>query len=362
MQPTRAALALVGAELPHVSMTPRPRAPGGARRAPAAVRRPAALFLALAFGLVAGPAVEAQAPGKVWRVAVLTGGLPRSAAPYRALEQRLAELGYVEGRNLVIDFRTAEGLTDRLPVLAAELVGRRPDVLVAGSTQAGMAAKNATRTIPIVLAGVGDPVGTGIVPGLARPEGNITGASLLNVELSGKGLQLLKEAVPAVSRVAVLWNSGNRLHRGVLAATEAAAATLKVGLQLLDVRGPDDLPKAFDAITRQRADGLLVLPDAVSLAHRKPILDFAASRRLPAMYPFREMVDEGGFLCYGPNLVANYRTAADYVDKLLKGARPADLPIAQATKFDLIVNLKTAKTLGLTIPQAILVRADEVVQ
>jgi ABC-type uncharacterized transport system substrate-binding protein len=320
------------------------------------------LFVVACLLPIASLTAEAQAPGKVWRVAVLTGGLSRPTAPVQALEQRLAELGYVEGRNLVIDFRTAEGQLDRLPTFATELVGRRPDVFVTISTQAAMAAKNATQTIPIVLGAVGDPVGSGIVPSLARPGGNITGASLLNAELSGKGLQLLKEAVPAASRVAVFWNSGNRLHREVRAASEAAAATLKVDLQLLDVRGPDDLPKAFDAITRRRADGLLVLPDSVSLSHRTPILDFAASRRLPAMYPFSEMVDEGGLICYGPNLVESFRAAAGYVDKILKGARAGDLPIAQPTKFDLIINLKTAKTLGLTIPPLLLLRADRVIQ
>jgi putative ABC transport system substrate-binding protein len=225
-----------------------------------------------------------------------------------------------------------------------------------------MAAKNATRTIPIVLTAVGDPVGTGIVPSLGRPGGNITGVSLLNVEMSGKGLQLLKEAVPAASRVAVLWSSGNQLHREGRTATEAAGATLKVGLQLLDVRGPDDLPKAFDAITRQRADGLLMLPDSVTNVHRKSIVAFAASRRLPAMYAFREAVDDGGLMCYGPNLVENFRAAAGYVDKILKGATAGDLPIAQATKFDLVINLKTARTLGLTIPPSLLLQADQVIQ
>jgi putative ABC transport system substrate-binding protein len=320
------------------------------------------LFVLIFVFLIAPLAAEAQAPSKVWRVAVLSGAQPRSGPPVQALEQRLAELGYVEGRNLLIDFRTAEGQVDRLPALAAELVGRRPDVFVAASTQGVMAAKNATRTIPIVLAAVGDPVGSGIVPSLARPGENITGVSLLNAELSGKGLQLLKEAVPAASRVAVLWNSENRLHREVRAASEAAAATLKVGLRLLDVRGPDDLPKAFDAITRQRADALLVLPDAVTLFHRTQILDFAASRRLPTMYPFSEMVDEGGLMCYGPNLVENYRAAAGYVDQILKGAVAGNLPIAQPTRFDLIINLRTAKTLGLTIPPLLLLRADRVIQ
>jgi putative ABC transport system substrate-binding protein len=289
--------------------------------------------------LVGQPAAEAQAPAKVWRIAVLTGATPRSAVPWRALEERLAELGYVEGKNLTIEFRTAGGELARLPALAAELVGHRPDVFIALSTPATMAAKSATRTIPIVFGAVGDPLGTGIVSSLARPGGNITGASLLNAELSGKGLQLLKEAVPGASRVAVLWNSENALHRPVRAATEAAAATLKVGLQLHDVRGPDDLPRAFDAITRQRAEGLLVLPDGGTLAHRKPILDFAASRRLPAMHPFREMVDEGGLMCYGPNLADSGRIAADHVDKVIKGANPGTLPIAQPTRFDLIINL-----------------------
>jgi len=312
--------------------------------------------------LAAAFAVEAQPAGKMWRIAMLSAALPRSTPHYQALEQRLAELGYAEGRNLVIDFRTAEAQHDRLPALAAVLVGRQPDVFVAIATPSALATKRVTQTIPIVLAGVGDPLGTGIVPSLARPGGNITGVSLLNVELSGKGLQLLKEMVPAAARVAVLWNSENRLHREVGTATEAAAATLKVGLQLLDVRGPDDLPKAFGAIVSQRADSLLVFPDPVTVAYRKPILDFAASRRLPAMYPFREMVDEGGLICYGPNLIEHFRLAAGYIDKILKGARPGDLPIAQATKFDLIINLKTAKTLGLTIPPAVLARADEVIQ
>jgi putative ABC transport system substrate-binding protein len=321
--------------------------------------------LAIAIGLgclflVVLLAAEAQAPARGWRVAVLAGGLARQSAPIRALEKRLAELGYVEGRNLAIDFLTAEGQTDRLPALAAELVGRRPDVLIAVSTHAGIAAKQATPSIPIILGAVGDPLGSGIVSSLAHPGGNITGASLLNVELSGKGLQLLQEAVPAVSRVAVLWNSGNRLHGEIRAATEAAAATLKVSLQLLDVRGPDDLPPAFAAMARQRADGLLVLPDSVSLTHRKSILAFAASQRLPAIYPFSEMVEDGGLMGYGPNLAESLRTAATYVDKVLKGAQPGTLPIGQATTFDLVVNLATARALNLVVPPSLLLRADRV--
>ena len=305
---------------------------------------------------------EAQAPARVWRVAVLTGAVPREGPLPRALEQRLAELGYVEGKNLLVDFRTAGGQLDRLPALAAELVGRGPDVVVAVSTQAGIALKNATQRIPIVLAAVGDPVGTGIVPSLGRPGGNITGVSLLNAELSGKALQLLQEAVPSVSRVAVLWNSDNPLHRQVRAATEPAAMALKVTLQFLEVRSPDDLPKVLDTLARQRAEALLVFPDAVTLAHRTRIVAHAAERRLPAMYPFREMVDEGGLMCYGPSLADSGRAATDYVDKILKGATPGTLPIAQAIRFDLLINLKTAKALGLTIPPALLLRADHVIQ
>jgi putative tryptophan/tyrosine transport system substrate-binding protein len=320
-------------------------------------------LLSLAFVLLMGPVLTAaQAPAKVWRIAVLTGATQRADATPRALEQRLAELGYVEGKNLVVDFRTAGGQPDRLPGLAVELVGRRPDVIVVVSTQTVLAAKNATQTIPIVFGAVGDPVATGVVSSLARPGRNVTGVSLLNTELSGKGLQLLKEAVPAASRVAVLWNSENPLHRGIRAATEAAATTLKVGLQFLDVRGPDDLPKAFDAITRQRAEGLLAFPETVTLAHRKPILDFAASRRLPALYAFREMVQEGGLMCYGASLAENLRQAADYVDRILKGATPGTLPIAQPTRFELLINLKTAKALGLTLPPALLLRADQVIE
>jgi putative ABC transport system substrate-binding protein len=242
------------------------------------------------------------------------------------------------------------------------MVGRRPDVIVASATLGALAAKSATSTIPIVLSAVVDPLSSGIVPSMARPGGNITGVSLLNVELSGKALQLLKEAVPGIIRVAVVWSPLNRSHGDIMKSTEAAAGTLGLTLQPVEVRKPDDFPGALEAITRARVNALLVFPDPVSFAHRKAILDFAASHRLPAMYPFREMVDEGGLVCYGPNLGASYRSAAEYVDRILKGARPGDLPIAQATRFDLVVNLKTAKTLGLTIPQSILVRADDVVQ
>ena len=328
-----------------------------------ATRRHHIRWLAVALALLASTlTAEAQAPGKVWRVGILTSSNPRESAPVRALERRLAELGYIEGRNLAIEFRATGGRAERLPGLVAELIALRPDVLFVSSTVAILAVKSATQSIPIVFAGTGDPVGTGIVPSLARPGGNITGVSLLNVELGGKGLQLLKEAVPAAARVAVVWNSDNRLHRGIRAATEEAAVTLRVGLELLDVRGPDDLPKAFEAMTRTRPDGLLVLPDTVPLGNRRPIIDFAASRRLPAMYPFNEMAEEGGLMSYGASLADSFREAASYVDKILKGARPGDLPIAQATKFELIINRRTARTLGLAIPQSLAQRADRVIE
>ena len=219
-----------------------------------------AILLLLGLVLALGPVARAQTPGKTWRVGVLTGGVPRSSEAYLALERRLAELGYVEGRNLVIDFRTAESRLDRLPGLAAELVGRRPDVIVASATLGALAAKGATSTIPIVLSAVVDPLSSGIVPSMARPGGNITGVSLLNVELSGKALQLLKEAVPGITRVAVVWSPLNRSHGDVMKSTEAAAATLGLTLQPVEVRKPDDFPGALEAITRARVNALLVFP------------------------------------------------------------------------------------------------------
>ncbi len=321
------------------------------------------LTVVLALGLLAPPlGAEAQQAGRVPRVGFLYPGSSARLARLEGFWQGLRELGYVEGQNIVIERRAAEGRYERLPHLAAELVSLRPDVLVGVGTPGAVAAKGATRTIPIVIVAVGDPVGTGLVSSLARPGSNITGVSLVNVEFSGKRLQLLKEALPKVSRLAVLWNPLNPLNAAVLKETQSAAAALGVTLQLLAVEGPEDLPSALAAVTRERAGALIVVPDSMLLSHRRSIIDFAAKNRLPAMYNFIEETEDGGLMSYGANLFEHYRRAAAYVDKILKGAKPADLPVEQPTKLELVINLKTAKALGLRIPQSLLIRADQVIQ
>jgi putative ABC transport system substrate-binding protein len=280
----------------------------------------------------------------------------------QAFLRGLRELGWVEGQNIAVEYRWAEGRLERLPELAAELVGLKVDAMLVGGTQAALAAKQATTTIPIVLAGIGDPVGTGLVASLARPGGNITGLSFLASELSAKQLELLKEAVPKVSRVAVLWNPTNSFHRLALRDAEAAARSLGVQLQLLEARSPNEFDSAFAVVTRKRAGALLVLADAVFLLHRTRLADLAARSRLPAMYGLTEHAQVGGLMAYAPNFADSFRRAAGYVDKILKGAKPGDLPVEQPTKFDLVINLKTAKALGLTIPQSLLIRADQVIQ
>ena len=288
--------------------------------------------------------------------------MPAVSHLYGAFRQRLRELGYVDGQNIAFEVRSAEGRAERLPDLAADLVRLKVDVIVAGGTPAPLAAKRATTAIPIVMASAGDPVGSGLVASLARPGGNVTGLSLLVPELGGKRLQLLKEVVPGVSRVAVLWNAANPYPVLVWRQTEAAARALGVHLQSLDVRGPDDLEGAFAAATRGRAGALITVEDPLTFGQRKRIVDFAARARLPAMYGFREFVDAGGLMSYAASLADLSRRAATYVDKILKGAKPADLPVEQPTKFELVINLKTAKALGLTIPPSVLIRADQVIQ
>ena len=305
----------------------------------------AAFIVTLAFGILLAPlAAEAQQGGKAFR-------------------QGLRDLGYVEGQNIAIEYRWAEGRFERLPDLAAELVRLKVDVIVSVVTQASLAAKNATRTIPIVMVAAGDPLGSGLVASLARPGGNVTGPSSMLAELAGKELELLKETVPNVSRVAVLWNPANAVWQAqMLRATEVAARALGLQLQLLEARGPDELEGAFAAMTRERASALLVQVDVIFALHARRIADLAAKRRLPAMYGSREHVEAGGLISYAPNVPDVFRRAATYVDKILKGAKPADLPVEQPTKFELVINLKTAKALGLTIPQAVLIRADEVIR
>jgi len=326
-------------------------------------RRDTVLAL-LALG-AAPLAAEAQQATKVARIGYLTSSQGVNPDLPEAFRQGLRDLGYVEGRNLVIESRDAEGKVDRLPALAAELVALKVDVIVVTFNTATRAAKQATETIPIVFAGSADPVGSGLVTSLARPGGNVTGLSGLGPELVDKRLELLTQAVPGISRVAVLRLPGvlgERMDKEMLKEAEVAAQALGVRLQFVEVRGPDDFDRAFSDMTRARAGALTVLPGNMFLREHRRLVDLAAKNRLPAVYTSREFVDAGGLMSYGANRPDLSRRAATYVDKILKGAKPGDLPVEQPTKFELIINLKTANALGLTIPQPVLGRADEVIQ
>jgi len=325
-----------------------------------------AFLAATAGSLLAAPlAAEAQPATKVARI----GWLGANPAPGRdmreAFLQSLRDLGYVEGRNVVIEYRFAEGTLERYPALAAELVSLKVDVILAPITPAVLAAKQATRTIPIVFTAVGDPITDGLVTSLARPGGNVTGLSLLSPELVGKCLEQLKQAVPGVSRVAVLWQPGaapERTEQDMLKEAEVAARALGVRLQLVEARAPAELDRAFSGMSRARAGALTVLSGNMFFSERKQLVDLAAKNRLPTVFPFREFVDAGGLMAYGPDLADLFRRAATYVDKILKGANPGDLPVEQPTKFELVINLKTARALGLTIPPSLLQRADQVIE
>ncbi len=281
--------------------------------------------------------------------------------PPQALRQGLRDLGYLEGQNLVIDWRYQLGGGDRLPTLAAELVRLKPDVIVADVTVAIRAAIQATSTIPIVMAISADAVGSGLVTNLGRPGGNVTGVTIMLAEMSAKRLQLLKEAVPNVSRVAVLWNPANPLHRALLKEIEAAAPSLRLQPIVVAVRSRDDFGNAFAEIASVRADALFV-SETMTPGARRQLVDFAAKNRLPTMFMNRDYVVAGGLMSYAPNFSEGFRRAAKYVDKILKGARPGDLPVEQPTKFESVINMKTAKALGLTLSPSILARADEVIQ
>ena len=322
----------------------------------------ALVLLTLVLGLAAmPPTAEAQQAAKVPRIGFLSPGSATSS-PTDAFRQGLRELGYVEGQNLVVEYRWADGDTARLPALAAELVRLRVDVLVAATNPAVLAARQATSTIPIVFAASSDPVGTGLVASLAHPGGNVTGLSLVAPELSGKRLQLLRETLPQLARVALLWNAGDPGMADRVTETKAAARQLGVTLHVEWVRDLAGLDRAFATLAQARPDAFLTTVEPFTGDHRQRIVAFAAQQRLPAMYEERDFVDAGGLMAYGPNLAANYRRAATYVDKILKGTKPADLPVEQPTKFELVINLKTAKALGLTIPQSVLIRADEVIR
>jgi putative ABC transport system substrate-binding protein len=314
--------------------------------------------------LVVPLAAVAQAPPKGPKVGYLSIGSasdPRRIALSDAFRQGLHGLGYIENRSISIEARFAEGSYDRLPDLAAELVRLRVDIIVAYSTPATKAARDATRTIPIVMSAVVDPVATGLVASLGRPGGNVTGLSLMAPELIGKQMQLLTELVPKVSRVAVLWNPGNPSNEPQLREAEVAARTLRVRLQPLEARGPNDFDSAFAAMTRERAGAVVVLVEGVFIDNRAQIARLAEKARLPAVYGIREHAEAGGLMFYGASPVDLNRRAAMVVDKILKGAKPGDLPVEQPTKFEMVINQKTAKALGLTIPQAVLIRADETI-
>ena len=325
----------------------------------------AALVLVSLLAQIAEP----QQANKVPRVGYLWFGFAPSPAPARpnpqveSFRQGLRELGYVEGKNIIVEYRAAEGKFERLPDLAAELVRLKVDVIVTGGTPAIRAAQHATNTIPIVMAIVGDPIAQGFVASLAHPGGNITGFTNLSPDLSTKRLELLKEVFPKILRVAVFQNAAQ--HGPAMKEVETAAKLLRVQLQLLEVRGPDDLEMAFAAVTRERAEALITLPNTLLRMNRRTrirIVEFTLKHRLPSMYEGSEYVETGGLMSYGPEEMANVRRAAIYVDKILKGAKPADLPVEQPMKFELVINLKTAKQIGLTIPQSVLYRADKVIK
>ncbi len=320
----------------------------------------------LAGGLLTAPlAADAQQAAKIARIGYLATNLAAASYQPEAFRQGLRDLGHVEGRNVVIEYRDAEGKLERLPALAAELVALKVDVIVAPPTLAAVAAKQAIKTIPIVFAVATDPVGSGLVTSLARPGGNVTGLSSFGPELVGKCLELLKQAVPGVSRVAVLWQPdahGEHTQKDMLKEAEVAARAQGERLQVVEARGPANFDRAFSDMTRARAGALTVLPSTMFFIERRRLVALAAKHRLPAVYPSREFVDAGGLMAYGSDLADMLRRTATYVDKILKGAKPGDLPVEQPTKFELVINLKAAKALGLTIPPSMLGRADEVVE
>jgi putative ABC transport system substrate-binding protein len=321
------------------------------------------LAVVLTLGLTLAPlAAEAQQAGKIWRIGILSGASPASQGNLAALLQGLREAGLVEGRNAVFEIRYSEGRTERFPTLAAELVTLQVDVLVATGTPAAVAAKQATSTVPIVMVAASDPVGARLVASLAHPGGNITGLSLLAPELSAKRLDLLTQVVSPLTRVAVLWNLDNEGMALRFRETQTASRVLGVSIQSVGVRTPGDFDGAFATITRERPQGLLVMADTVTLGQRKRTADFAASHRIPAIYEQRDFVDVGGLMSYGIDIANHYRRAASVVDRVLKGTKPGDLPIEQPTKFELVINMKTAKAVGLTIPQTLLLRADQVIE
>jgi putative ABC transport system substrate-binding protein len=321
------------------------------------------VWLLATFFLTTCSIAEAQQPAKVPRIGYLGGTSPSSLrARIEAFRQGLRDLGYVEGKNIVVEYRYAEGNLDRQPALTAELVRLKVNVIVTVGAGATRSAKETTNTIPIVMAQDSDPVGNGFVASLALPGGNVTGLATLSPEISGKRLELLKEIVPRLSRVAVLWTSTGPGNTQYVRETELAAGALKVRLQYVDVQDTKDIEVAFRGANKSRADAVLVLGGEVLNSHRRQIVDLAATSRLPATYNAPEFVEAGGLMTYGASITDMHRRAATYVDKILKGTKPADLPVEQPTKFEFIINLKAAKQIGLTIPPNVLARADKVIR
>jgi ABC-type uncharacterized transport system substrate-binding protein len=324
----------------------------------------AAVSVVLAVLMLVSPAAgEAQPARKVYRIGYLGYATRSVESKYlEAFERRLRELGYVAGQNVVIEYRWADGNRDRLPELAAELVRLRVDVVAAVGNPSIVALKGATQTIPIVMVVAGDPVGAGLIRSLDRPGGNVTGLSNLAEGLSAKWLELLKEAAPTLTRVAVLRVPDTPAHATMSKEIHVAAQRLGATPQFLEVRDLEEIQRAFDALTKGRADALMVLPHPVTFAHQRRIVDIAAKNKLPGMYPWAEFAEAGGLMAYAASRPDMFRRSATYVDKILKGAKPADLPVEQPTKFELVINLQTARVLGLTIPAALRLRADQLIE
>ena len=320
-----------------------------------------AVLMPIVAVLVAPLTTDAQPVQKVPRVGVIGEG-SASATYLAAFRQGLRELGYIEGHNIVVEYRYAHGQLDQVAKLAADLIRLDVDVLVVGGTVSTRSAKAATTTVPIVFTLAGDPVGSGLVASLARPGGNATGLSNVMAELSGKQLEILKTAMPQVSRVGVLHNPASPTHRSALDDARRAARSLAVEMKVLEIRQPNELGRAFSALTDWRAGGLLALSDPVIGYELAQLSQLAAQHRLPAIYGRAEFAELGGLLAYGPSFSDNYRRAAGYVDRILKGAKPADLPVQQPIKFELVINMKTAKVLGLTVPQSLLLQADKIIE
>jgi len=325
--------------------------------------KPIRLVVTLALVILTAPlAADAQQPARVPRIGVLLTLYAPVEDPPEAFRQGLRALGYIEGQNIAIEWRSAEGKYDRLPALVSEQVQLGVEVIVADVTRATQAARQATTTIPIVMMVVADPVGSGIVPSLARPGGNITGLSILLPDISAKRLQLLTEAVPTVSRVAVLWNPGTPYHKTLLQEVEAATPSLRLHLLPIAVQEPGEFEGAFSAMARAQVDALFVADDPMFFTSRTRFVELATKSRLPTTFAHRDFVTAGGLMSYGPSLSERFRLAATYVDKILKGTKPADLPVEQAAKLECVLNLKTAKVLGLTMPPVALFQADEVIK